>query len=73
MNIYIILSPKILLNCPNCTYQFIPALTPLLYFSADFCEVDILEEVDKSESGMERFQLEWMVKVIYILKPALNP
>jgi len=40
---------------------------------ADFCEVDILEEVDKSESGMERFQLEWMVKVIYILKPALNP
>jgi len=35
--------------------------------------VDILEEVDKSESGMERFQLEWMVKVVYMLKPALNP
>jgi len=37
---------------------------------ADFAEVDILEEVDKSDEGADRFNLEWMVKVIYTLKPS---
>jgi thiopurine S-methyltransferase len=35
----------------------------------DFCEVDILEEVDVEGDGPARFNLEWMVKVIYIIKP----
>jgi len=39
---------------------------------ADFCEVDILEEEDKTEEGANKFDLEWMVKVIYRLKPAIN-
>jgi len=28
--------------------------------------------MDKSEEGVSKFDLEWMVKVIYRLKPALN-
>lgn len=37
--------------------------------SEDFCEVDILEEVDVEGDEPARFNLEWMVKVIYIIKP----
>ena len=41
-------------------------------FSADFAEVDILEEEDVSDHGSERYNLEWMVKVVYTIKPALE-
>jgi len=34
--------------------------------------VDILEEEDASEHGAERFNLEWMVKVVYTIKPAAD-
>jgi len=37
---------------------------------ADFAEVDILEEADKSDDGADKFNLEWMVKVIYTIKPS---
>jgi len=37
---------------------------------ADFAEVDILEEADKSDEGADKFNLEWMVKVIYTIKPS---
>jgi hypothetical protein len=40
---------------------------------AEFAEVDILEEADASEYGAERFNLDWMVRVIYTIKPALPP
>jgi len=40
---------------------------------ADFAEVDILEEPDESEKGSERFNLDWMVKVIYLIKPSALP
>jgi len=40
---------------------------------ADFAEVDILEETDESERGMERFNLDWMQKVIYVIKPSILP
>jgi len=39
---------------------------------ADFAEVDILEEEDVSDMGSERFNLEWMVKVVYTIKPAIE-
>ncbi|XP_023338705.1 probable thiopurine S-methyltransferase [Eurytemora carolleeae] len=39
---------------------------------ADFCEVDILEEEDESDAAADKFNLEWMVKVVYLLKPALQ-
>jgi len=38
---------------------------------ADFCEVDILEEMDKPTAA-DKFNLEWMVKVMYTLKPSLH-
>jgi hypothetical protein len=44
-----------------------------LRLSAEFAEVDILEEADASEYGAERFNLDWMVRVIYTIKPALPP
>ena len=34
--------------------------------------MDILEEEDVSDHGSERFNLEWMVKVVYTIKPALE-
>jgi len=34
---------------------------------ADFADIDILEEVD---SDGERFSLDWMVKVVYVIKPS---
>lgn len=34
--------------------------------------MDILEEVDKTEEGSDKFNLEWMVKVLYILKPSAH-
>jgi len=37
---------------------------------ADFADVDILEEADKSDEGAEKFNLEWMVKVMYTIKPS---
>jgi len=37
---------------------------------ADFAEVDILEEADKSDENALKFNLEWMVKVIYTIKPS---
>ena len=37
--------------------------------SADFAEVDILEEADKSDEDALKFNLDWMVKVIYTIKP----
>jgi len=37
---------------------------------ADFADVDILEESDKSDEGADKFNLEWMVKVIYTIKPS---
>jgi len=40
---------------------------------ADFAEVDILEEPDESDKGSERFNLDWMVKVIYAIKPSTLP
>ena len=40
--------------------------------AAEFAEVDILEEEDASEHGAERFNLEWMVKVVYTIKPAAD-
>ena len=39
-------------------------------FSADFAEVDILEEADKSDEDALKFNLDWMVKVIYTIKPS---
>ena len=41
-----------------------------LLLSADFAEVDILEEADKSDTDAAKFNLEWMVKVIYTIKPS---
>ena len=41
-----------------------------IYFSADFAEVDILEEADKSDEDALKFNLDWMVKVIYTIKPS---
>ena len=41
-------------------------------FPADYAEVDILEEEDISESGAARFNLEWMQKVVYTIKPAIE-
>ena len=38
--------------------------------SADFAEVDILEEADKSDEDALKFNLDWMVKVIYTIKPS---
>lgn len=35
----------------------------------DFCEVDILEEVDEEGDRPARFNLEWMVRVCYTIKP----
>ena len=40
------------------------------FFAADFAEVDILEEADKSDEAASKFNLEWMVKVIYTIKPS---
>ena len=40
-----------------------------LSVSADFAEVDILEEADKSDEDALKFNLDWMVKVIYTIKP----
>jgi len=37
---------------------------------ADFADVDILEESDKSDEGADKFNLEWMVKVVYTIKPS---
>jgi len=37
---------------------------------AEFADVDILEEEDVSELGADRFNLDWMVKVVYTIKPA---
>jgi len=37
---------------------------------ADFADVDILEEADESDKGADRFNLEWMVKVVYTIKPS---
>lgn len=39
---------------------------------ADFAEVDILEEDDVSDHGAERFSLDWMIKVVYTIKPSVN-
>jgi len=33
-------------------------------------EVDIMEECDKSDSDAQKFNLDWMVKVIYSIKPS---
>lgn len=41
-------------------------------FAADYAEVDILEEEDISELGAQRFNLEWMQKVVYTIKPAIE-
>lgn len=35
----------------------------------EFCDVDILEELDADEKSAARFNLEWMVRVCYIIKP----
>jgi len=35
----------------------------------EFCDVDILEEVDADNESASRFNLEWMVRVCYIIKP----
>merc|ERR1719427_455302 len=35
----------------------------------EFCDVDILEEADADKASSDRFQLEWMVKVIYKISP----
>ena len=43
-----------------------------VFFAADYAEVDILEEEDISESGAARFNLEWMQRVVYTIKPALE-
>ena len=40
------------------------------FLSADFAEVDILEEADKSDEDALKFNLDWMVKVIYTIKPS---
>lgn len=37
---------------------------------ADFAEVDILEEADKSDEEALKFNLEWMTKVIYTIRPS---
>ena len=42
----------------------------MFFVLADFAEVDILEEADKSDEGVDQFNLEWMVKVIYTIKPS---
>ena len=39
---------------------------------ADFAEVDILEEADKSDEEAQKFNLEWMTKVIYTIKPSVQ-
>jgi len=54
-----------------------PSLTPSRLHTAandlaDYAEVDILEEEDISESGAAKFNLEWMQKVVYTIKPALE-
>ena len=41
-----------------------------IYISAEFAEVDILEEADKSDEDALKFNLDWMVKVIYTIKPS---
>ena len=38
--------------------------------AADFAEVDILEEADKSDEEALKFNLEWMTKVIYTIRPS---
>jgi len=38
----------------------------------DFAEVDILEEADKSDEEAQKFNLEWMTKVIYTIKPSVQ-
>lgn len=43
-----------------------------MLIAADYAEVDILEEEDISESGAAKFNLEWMQKVVYTIKPALE-
>ena len=43
-----------------------------MLIAADYAEVDILEEEDISESGAARFNLEWMQKVVYTIKPAIE-
>merc|ERR1711934_1328081 len=40
---------------------------------ADIADVDILEEDDVSDHGAERFSLDWMIKVVYTIKPSVNP
>ena len=42
----------------------------IYYVSADFAEVDILEEADKSDEEAQRFNLDWMTKVIYTIRPS---
>ena len=50
---------------------FVTTQSDLIFlFLADFAEVDILEEADKSDSDAQKFNLEWMVKVIYTIKPS---
>ena len=60
-----------------CAALLTPHLSPLAShphpsLAAEFAEVDILEEEDASEHGAERFNLEWMVKVVYTIKPAAD-
>ena len=43
-----------------------------MLIAADYAEVDILEEEDTSEFGAQRFNLEWMQKVVYTIKPAIE-
>ena len=57
----------VLVYIPN---DFFRQRTKDLLFSADFAEVDILEEADKSDTDAAKFNLEWMVKVIYTIKPS---
>ena len=55
-----------------CRLEAIQRMSYSFRVSADFAEVDILEEADKSDEEAQKFNLEWMTKVIYTIKPSVQ-
>ena len=53
----------------ECLRTFHPDFSKQPFVSEQFAEVDILEECE-NEEGAEKFGLEWMNKVLFILKQA---
>ena len=42
-------------------------------FSAEFAEVDILEDVDAATEEYSSFNLEWMINVVYLIQTPFQP